>query len=363
MKMDSTNLALAKIILTDKFNKVQKKRTSVPVTIKTYSHFLTSIYRGNHKTYKYILFTALLAKTAFKDEIDPLSLQEGKGVRVGSYDARSLAHKAVVPFERRFLNNALGGSNEPFLNKPARFPTIDKNNPVRAGKDKEKLILLVDNLAHLSNCQAEVWLEESLNILLDIAEENNQKYKTNIELPNEIDLIQNLFLDLTKENFGGEMLTLSLGALMSLLLTNNYTIEVHKINQSGASSKEVGDIDIFLNNEIAYSMEAKSKDFALQDVEHAVRKAKDYGLHSFFFIYNHTTIDKELKDRSTTFANSIEMVLSFLPFEEFLPTILALCAPESFEFLPKTLMNMATEMQISDDALEFTKKTLESYSE
>ena len=56
------------------------------------------ILKGSHKTYRYVLVTALLAKSVNKD-VDILSLQ-AKDSSVGAYDARSLCHKVIVPFER-----------------------------------------------------------------------------------------------------------------------------------------------------------------------------------------------------------------------------------------------------------------------
>ena len=64
----------------------------------------------------------------------------------GAYDARTVCHKVIVPFEMEVLDKALGGSNEPFLNKPARFPELDKNNAVRRGNDQAILNALCDNL-------------------------------------------------------------------------------------------------------------------------------------------------------------------------------------------------------------------------
>ena len=83
---------------------------------------ISEILRGTHKTYRYILVTALLAK-ATNDEINILSLQKGDGDD-GKYDARSLCHKVLVPFETLKLPGCLGSSNEPFLNKPARFVSL-----------------------------------------------------------------------------------------------------------------------------------------------------------------------------------------------------------------------------------------------
>lgn len=362
MKMNIENLRIASNILTETLNNVQEKRTQVPAVKRNPPVFLTNIYCGNHKTYKYILFTALLAKTAFQDEIDALSLQEGDGSRYGSFDARSLAHKVVVPFEREFLNNALGGSNEPYLNKPARFPTISKNNAVRTGQDKEKLDSLVDNLENITAAQASEWLEDSIKILLDIAQENKLKFENNFELSNDLQSIKKLFIELTVQNFGGEMLALSIGGLLSLLFDSPYTIKVHKVNQSGASSKETGDIDVFLGETIAHSFEAKSKNFTLQDVQHALSKARASGLQTFYFIYNHTTISSELLKQADEYGEKIGIVISLLSFEKFLPALLGLANNTAFSSLPNKLLLLAKEMQISDDALSYTKSVLERFS-
>ena len=108
------------------------------------SKLISSVLNGSHKTYRYILVNALLAK-ATNNEINPLSLQKGDGTN-GKYDARSLCHSVIVPFEKLKLQGCLGNSNEPFLNKPARFVSHSTNNAVRAGKDKETLDTLRDCL-------------------------------------------------------------------------------------------------------------------------------------------------------------------------------------------------------------------------
>ena len=92
---------------------------------------IKAVLTGSHKTYKYVLLTGLLAK-ATDSSVNALALQAGAPFD-GAYDARSLCHGVIVPFERDFLQNALGGSNEPYLNKPARFTHLSSNNAVRKG--------------------------------------------------------------------------------------------------------------------------------------------------------------------------------------------------------------------------------------
>ena len=93
------------------------------------------VLEHTHLTYKYILVTALTAK-ATDESVNPLCLQ-AKSALLGAYDARSICHGVIVPFDMEVLNKALGGSNEPFLNKPARFPELSTSNAVRGGTRSE----------------------------------------------------------------------------------------------------------------------------------------------------------------------------------------------------------------------------------
>ena len=103
-----------------------------------------SIIKGPHKTYRYVLITALLAKAA-DSRVDILSIQ-AKDHSAGAYDARELCHKVIVPFERDNYPMGLGGSNEPYLNKPARYPRLSLQNAVRKGQDRKTLETLIGNL-------------------------------------------------------------------------------------------------------------------------------------------------------------------------------------------------------------------------
>ena len=111
--------------------------------------FIDFIIDSSHLTYKYVLFTALLSK-ATNPNVNPLCLQK-KSNLPGAYDARTVCHEVIVPFEKNILNKALGGSNEPFLNKPARYTELDKTNAVRRGNDQELLFALCDNLPQIDD--------------------------------------------------------------------------------------------------------------------------------------------------------------------------------------------------------------------
>ena len=74
--------AAQKVLLRAKKNRKKVKDTT--------GELIEKVLRGSHKTYRYILITALLAKSTNAD-IDALSLQAGDDSE-GAYDARSLCH-------------------------------------------------------------------------------------------------------------------------------------------------------------------------------------------------------------------------------------------------------------------------------
>jgi len=73
------------------------------------------------KTYRYVLPTQLLAKLA-NSSLDCRCLQAQRG-GPGAFDARTLAHQVIVPFDRA-NHSVLGGSAEPYVSKPLRDDEI-----------------------------------------------------------------------------------------------------------------------------------------------------------------------------------------------------------------------------------------------
>ncbi|KAF3984388.1 MAG: restriction endonuclease, SacI family [Methylococcales symbiont of Hymedesmia sp. n. MRB-2018] len=242
---------------------------------------------GTHKTYKYILVNGILAK-ASKEDVNPIALQAGAPL-LGAFDARSLCHKVLVPFERDFLNNVLGGSNEPFLNKPARFTHLSEDNAVRKGKDKETLLLLIDIFTSIKTSNdAKDYLAFIFSILKEQVIEKNKTFESVTNYSPALIEIYEFSLLFISKSFEGETSAIIIGALESLLhhyMEGNYIVKTHKVNQSGASSKEVGDIDVYSNGEFCYSIEVKDKNFNEYDVEHAFNKVLHNKGKKAAFIY------------------------------------------------------------------------------
>ena len=259
---------------------------------------LETVVFGTHKTYKYILVTNLLAK-ATCPKANSLCLQAGARMR-GAFDSRRLCHKVVVPFERERLANALGASNEPYLNKPARFPKLDARNAVRDGNDRhilETLIRIAESVNEGGHALAFVCLAFCFRLLEKVIA-NNALLQTvsTIMTPDLVDIYA-FVTRYVAESFEGETCAAVVGAVEKQFyasLRGNYRVVVHKVNESGASSKEIGDIDVYEDDTCFHSIEVKDKAFTVYDVEHAFNKMIAAHVRRGSFVYGpRATFDEE----------------------------------------------------------------------
>ncbi|MCM1312624.1 MAG: restriction endonuclease, SacI family [Bacteroides sp.] len=249
---------------------------------------INRVLTGTHKTYRYILVNALLAK-ATNEKVNALSLQKGDG-KGGKFDARSLCHKVIVPFEKLELPGCLGDSNEPFLNKPARFVSLSTTNAVRAGKDRETLENLISILSQISTSeQAFAYLKSAMVVLKANHEEYLKKFSVGdilVDVSEFSQLVLDYIYKITDHTLEGEVCPLVVSVLEQFYLGSDYCVVPHKVNESGSSSKEVGDIDIFdSEGTLVNAIEVKDKTFSEQDVVHAVTKFRMAHLNSSMFIY------------------------------------------------------------------------------
>lgn len=247
--------------------------------------FINFVIDNTHLTYKYVLFTALLSK-ASDSTINALCLQK-KSTLPGAYDARTVCHKVIVPFEMETLKKVLGGSNEPFLNKPARFPELSKTNAVRRGNDQNLLNSLCDNLPQITTS------EEAYNCLVYLLRKlikirDNQESMAIFTVKSSSNLPARLIAYMEKaleHSYEGEVLTLLVAGAYHLLYNKpNATVEVHPVNQSGASNREISDLDIYVDGNLVASNELKDKDYSETDVRHAADKVLNAGGTKMLFV-------------------------------------------------------------------------------
>lgn len=243
---------------------------------------LLEILEGKHLTFRYIVITNLLAKST-DPRIHARALQAGSKLN-GAFDSRSICHKVLVPFEREKLNNILGGSNEPYLNKPARYVEVSKKNSVRNGNDKKLLGLLYDFLEDVNSKQniAFKYLTKALAVLQRNSLKNKKQLES-ISLLTNKDILFKIkkFLDTSCEGQSAALVADILFDLLYKKINPHAKVSSHPVNQSGKSSNEVLDIDISIENKVFCAFEVKDKKVSITDMRHMFKKAMDKNVLNF----------------------------------------------------------------------------------
>ena len=109
---------------------------------------------------------------------------------------------------------------------------------------------------------------------------------TVIDMSDFSQIVLDYIYSITDHSMEGEVCPLVVAELEKMYLGTSYNVKPHKVNESGASSKEVGDIDVYDKEDtLIYSIEVKDKTFTKQDVAHAIAKFRKAGLATSMFVY------------------------------------------------------------------------------
>ncbi|MEB3831037.1 restriction endonuclease, SacI family [Phormidium sp. CCY1219] len=229
--------------------------------------------------FKYILVTGTLAKYV-NSQIHPRALQASSELP-GAYDARSLCHSVVVPFEKT-KGNLFGLSNEPFLSKPARNREHDRSNPLQNKKLANALHDVLDCINAFS--PAEVF--RSLVYILRLAKQRSERIIEATIEPEEpnYDRVIRFVQNFLQEAEGGVRLVAVTGTFLSLL-NQEFEVKVYQPKVSDRFARTAGDIEILHQQTLISATECKHRPLTLDDIRHGIRKAKEYGVAEYCFIY------------------------------------------------------------------------------
>jgi len=266
----------------------------------------------------------------------------------------------IVPFEMEVLGKVLGGSNEPFLNKPARFPELKKNNAVRRGNDQRLLNSLCDNLPLIKtrdesyNCL--VYLLCKLNIL-----KSEQTELTSFSIPESSNLPSKLFhfIDKTLEkSLEGEVLTLMVAGIYHLIFCEeNNIVEVHPVNQSGASGREISDLDIYEGNALLLSNELKDKPYCETDVRHAADKViMAHGTRMMFIEGPRAMNDGDWENSLVSEYRNRNFMLSIVPYDAFFSTAISMIKEIDCNKFIKFVIKSALDKKFKSETISHIDK-------
>lgn len=238
------------------------------------------------KSYRYVLPTQLVAKVA-DSSLDCRCIQSSRGGS-GAFDARTIAHAVIVPFDRE-NENVLGGSPEPYVNNPLRIP---EKSSAHGSAQKDKLGW--KDVCHVLNWVEGTASEEvTLNILRQVLIAIHNRLATvrvAYPVPQRISLNDtlNLVLGFLRKRSGGDRLESVVAAILSVLgerLRLFDCVRRGSVTTADASSGMLGDIEcVDSQSTVVYVVEAKDRELTIRLIQDKIPGLRQSGVTEAFFV-------------------------------------------------------------------------------
>lgn len=249
---------------------------------------------SNTKSYRYVLPTQLLAKMVDVD-LDSRSLMMRSDLE-GAFDPRSLCKDIIVPFDAN-NENVLGGSQDPYVSKPLRHPTLALDI-IAELRDKEGWKTLCSILNEIETKKDTVFTEKVFKQTLLEIYHRLSTMRVRYPIPQRVsltittDLVEK-FLELPS---GGEhpvVITYSLFKTIGELFNLYDDIQRAKINASDSSTGMVSDIQCLSKGEIILSIEVKDTDLTILQIKSKLKDARAQQVANLLFIAQREIINEK----------------------------------------------------------------------
>ena len=362
MKVDKNR---AKKVLEKAYNEAKDINFNVETEYKEFLEM--AIYNGG-RAYKYILVTALVAKSTCK-KINMMSLQASADID-GAYDARTLSKDVIATFEYEYLEKVLGGSGEPLAGFPGRNSVISDISRPQRKVDREIVSMMCDIFPNMDNNDSYNALVYVMRLLILRCEEL-KSYK-NIDLNNElskdikaIEQIYSYIGQVSQKSCRGESLVLLVAGLYDMYMnsiSDNYEVVMHPVNQSGKSSKGVSDLDIYRNDSIIIANELKDKPFSKENVLNVIEAVQNSSCNKMLFIkgnksklknYSEGVLEKEILELGIYF--------KFYTLNEFTDFILAITDNIDIRVFYLSLINNARNKKCKDETIDLIARVAKEH--
>ena len=237
------------------------------------------------KSYHYVLPTQILCKVV-DPSLDAHSLQAAWGVP-GAFDARTVAHKVIVPFDQQ-NERVLGGSPEPYVNNPLRYPAVipEYRAHQKNKRDWDKLIAVLDLVEETQDQGfTESLFDQILVEIYRLLEQAEIIYAT----PNRISLNRThvLLAEYLSERSGGHRME-AVGTALFRTIGQQFAIfdDVRhgKVTAADASSGMAADIECWLAGRIVLLAEVKDRTLTLTQLDARLDSARAQRISEILFI-------------------------------------------------------------------------------
>ena len=250
------------------------------------------------KSYRYVLPTQLCAKVA-SPELDCRCLQAARG-GTGAFDARTVAHEVVVPFDQA-NHDVLGGSPEPYVNNPLRVPEVTKKyrKQQKNKKDWDSLCRVLAEVQERDDPQvASLALRQTLTEIYRRLAGAHVVYPA----PKRISLEETLRImrEFLEQSSGGDRLLALASALFSVVGSRfNLFREVRRSNitAADASTGLVADLEC-LNQagEVVVVVEVKDRVLTITQLRTKMADIREKQVSEIFFVAHQGVADADKEE-------------------------------------------------------------------
>ncbi len=249
------------------------------------------------KSYHYVLPTQILAKMA-DHSLDCRSLQAAYD-SPGAFDARTIAHQVIVPFDKA-NHSVLGGSPEPYVNNPLRRPAV-----TAAFRDQQKNQADWDRLANilatLESANDPSFTQQVFRHILAEMYEMLADVIVVYPTPNRISLDHSLSLiqQFAAARSGGDRIEALVTALF-MQIRDSFgifdEIRRERVNAADASSGMVADVECKLQGKTALLIEVKDTFLTFTQLDAKLDAARAARISEILFMAQ-GGIDDRAKDQ------------------------------------------------------------------
>ena len=237
------------------------------------------------KTYHYVLPTQVLCK-AVQSSLDAHSLQVAWD-SPGAFDARTVAHAVIVPFDQQ-NSRVLGGSPEPYVNNPLRCPAViaQYRAQQRQKGDWDKLVAVLDAVEGNSDqAFTKALLDQILLEIYRLLSESEVVYPVpnRISLGKTYDLVERYLA----ERSGGDRIEAVATALLRTVgeeFALFDQVRRERINAPDTASGMLADIECRLEDRVVLLVEVKDRSLTLTQLDAKLDSARSKRISEILFI-------------------------------------------------------------------------------
>jgi len=238
------------------------------------------------KTYRYVLPTQLAAKVA-EPRVDSRCLQASRGGE-GAFDARTVAHKVVVPFDQE-NERVLGGSVEPYVNNPLRVSEVSSRHRA-AQKNQTDWDHLCTVLNEVERQNTPLFSRQVLKQTLIEVYRRLSQVKVAYPAPLRISLDRTIELveDFLSEQSGGDRLLALTSALFATIGRRFglfLTVQRASITAADAATGLLADLEcISENGETVLAVEVKDRELTVSQLRGKLSTLREKRVAEIFVV-------------------------------------------------------------------------------